>query len=343
MALYKVEGQGKIFDDNSDLIGELVTELTEADFQKIVLGGHSYGVDACEAIAQVLQQKEELKECDFSDIFTGRLRSEIPKCVTDLSNALLDKELDLLDFSDNAFGPDGAESVAPLLVQNRNLKVLKLNNNGLGPEGGKIIAAALGDDSVGPCQLEVFISGRGRLENEGCAAVAEAFEKVTTLKEVRIPQNGIYKEGLTAILKAFLNNPDLEVIDFYDNNISGGIDALATALKSLKKLKELNLGDCYLKADDSKQVVEALRENETLEILDMTYAEVNDETIMLLVEVLENKPNLKKLELNGNHLKDEGKSALEEFLESVGKADILGTLSDNESESFDDDEFYDDE
>ena len=54
----------------------------------------------------------------WKDMFTGRLRSEIPPSLRSLSSAMIiaGTQLIELDLSDNAFGPDGAEAIRSLLT-----------------------------------------------------------------------------------------------------------------------------------------------------------------------------------------------------------------------------------
>lgn len=49
--------------------------------KKITLGGNSYGFEACQWLAKLLEDQNtpSLKEIDFSNIFVSRLRSELPK------------------------------------------------------------------------------------------------------------------------------------------------------------------------------------------------------------------------------------------------------------------------
>jgi Ran GTPase-activating protein 1 len=76
-------------------------------------------------------------------MFTGRLRSEIPLALTHLVDVLKTKtSLKLVDFSDNAFGPDGLLPLVPLISECTSLEIIRLNNTGLGPQGGQILAKA---------------------------------------------------------------------------------------------------------------------------------------------------------------------------------------------------------
>jgi Ran GTPase-activating protein 1 len=92
-------------------------------------------VEACRAIAEALKTQSSLKNVYFSDMFTGRLKNEIPLALEAFVDAFLDKSIDELDLSDNAFGPAGAKPLMKLLTHNRNIQILKLNNNGLGIQG----------------------------------------------------------------------------------------------------------------------------------------------------------------------------------------------------------------
>ena len=69
----------------------------------------------------------------MSDMFVGRLKSEVPKSLEVISGAIADKEIIELNIGDNAFGPIGVESVQGLLKSLKTLRKLLITNNGLGP------------------------------------------------------------------------------------------------------------------------------------------------------------------------------------------------------------------
>lgn len=68
--------------------------------------GNTLSVPAGKAIAGAIKNRSELKECIWSDMFTGRLKDEIPKVIDSLGEALSSSQcrLTTLDLSDNAFG-----------------------------------------------------------------------------------------------------------------------------------------------------------------------------------------------------------------------------------------------
>ncbi|CAG8615001.1 5715_t:CDS:2, partial [Dentiscutata heterogama] len=132
--IFTIAGKGLKLNTAED-VQEYVNSILELkNLEEVVLSGNTFGVEAAQAIAMTIKKKDSLKIVNASDIFTGRLREEIPHSVKAICDALEDKEcLVELSFSDNAFGPAGAEPMVDFLTNNKSLKILKLNNVGLGP------------------------------------------------------------------------------------------------------------------------------------------------------------------------------------------------------------------
>ncbi|KAG8138094.1 putative Ran GTPase-activating protein [Naja naja] len=58
---------------------DVVKEIEEFDgLEALRFEGNTVRVEAAKAIAKALEKKSQLKRCHWSDMFTGRLRSEIP-------------------------------------------------------------------------------------------------------------------------------------------------------------------------------------------------------------------------------------------------------------------------
>jgi Ran GTPase-activating protein 1 len=103
-------------------------------------------------------------------MFTGRLKTDLPKSLQELVVALKGKAIVSLDLSDNAFGPIGVASFDFYLIQCSSLKMLYVENNGLGPEGAENLAKALLSSSM---TLEELRISRNRLENKGAIAISK--------------------------------------------------------------------------------------------------------------------------------------------------------------------------
>ncbi|XP_010283011.1 PREDICTED: ran GTPase-activating protein 1 [Phaethon lepturus] len=330
---------------------EVIKQIEEFDgLEALRLEGNTVGVEAAKVIAKALEKKSELKRCHWSDMFTGRLRSEIPPALISLGDALITAGAQLveLDLSDNAFGPDGVRGFEALLKSPAcyTLQELKLNNCGMGIGGGKILAAALKEghrksSAQGkPLALKIFVAGRNRLENDGATALAEAFGIIGTLEEVHMPQNGINHPGITALAQAFAINPLLKVINLNDNTFTEkGAVAMAETLKALRQIEVINFGDCLVRSKGAVAIADAVKEGlHKLKELNLSFCEIKRDAALTVAEAIEDKTELEKLDLNGNCLGEEGCEQLQEILEGFSMATVLGSLSDDEGEEEEDDE-----
>ncbi|XP_053194666.1 ran GTPase-activating protein 1a [Scomber japonicus] len=349
------KGQGRKLDD-AQSVEEIVKDIQDfKGLQALRLEGNTVGVAAAQAIAKALETKSEFKRCYWSDMFTGRLRSEIPPSLNSLGDALMlaGARLTVLDLSDNAFGPDGVKGIERLLKSTAcyTLQELRLNNCGMGIGGGKILAAALthchekssGDGS--PLSLKVFVAGRNRLENDGATALAQAFKLMGSLEEVNMPQNGINHPGVTALAMAMENNPNLRILNLNDNTFTEkGAIAMAQGLKHLRSLQVINFGDCLVRPAGAIAMAKTVSEGlPILKELNLSFGEITEEAALAVAQAVKDKDQLEKLDLNGNCLGEDGCKALKDTLEGLNKADLLGSLSDDEGEPEDDDDEDEDE
>ncbi|XP_031153804.1 ran GTPase-activating protein 1b isoform X2 [Sander lucioperca] len=340
--------------DNAESVEELVCEIEQYHgLRALRLEGNTVGVDAARAIAKALESKDQLQRCYWSDMFTGRLRSEIPTALRSLGSALMSAgaRLTELDLSDNAFGPDGVKGIEQLLKSPscHTLRELRLNNCGMGIGGGKILAEALIEchrQSLAhgaPLKLRVFIAGRNRLENEGASALAKAFQVIGSLEEVHMPQNGINYAGVMALASAMRHNPELRLLNLNDNTFTKrGTLAMAQALRHLRNVQVINFGDCLVRSEGAIALAAVLREGlPILKELNLSFGEITEAAALVVAQAVTDKPHMEKVDLNGNCLGEEGCEALREAMENMDKGDMLASLSDDEGEP--DDEGEEDE
>ncbi|KAM3598500.1 uncharacterized protein V6R79_018830 [Siganus canaliculatus] len=349
------KGQGKKLND-AQSVEEIVKDIQAFEgLEALRLEGNTVGVEAAQAIAKALETKSELKCCHWSDMFTGRLRSEIPPALNSLGDAVMlaGAKLTVLDLSDNAFGPDGVKGIEKLLQSAAcyTLQELRLNNCGMGIGGGKILAASLtqchkNSTAAGtPLGLKVFVAGRNRLENDGAKALAEAFQLIGSLEEVHMPQNGINHPGVTALATAMQHNTGLRILNLNDNTFTEkGAIAMAQALKHLNSIQVINFGDCLVRPAGAVAIAESVSEGlPILKELNLSFGEITEEAALAVAQAVKDKQQLEKLDLNGNCLGEDGCKALRDTMDDMNMGDLLGSLSDDEGEPEDDDEDEDED
>ncbi|XP_004575556.1 ran GTPase-activating protein 1 isoform X1 [Maylandia zebra] len=349
------KGQGRKLDD-AQSVEEMVKEIQDFEgLQALRLEGNTVGVEAAQAIAKALETKSALMRCYWSDMFTGRLRSEIPPSLNSLGDALMlaGARLTVLDLSDNAFGPDGVKGIENLLKSSTcyTLQELRLNNCGMGIGGGKILAASLiynhkkSSAARSPLSLKVFVAGRNRLENDGATALAQAFKLMGSMEEVHMPQNGINHAGVTALAEAMQHNPGLRILNLNDNTFTEkGAMAMAQALKHLRSIQVINFGDCLVRPEGAKAIAVSVSEGlPILKELNLSYGEITEDAALVVAQAVKDKDQLEKLDLNGNCIGEDGCRALKVAMEAMNMSELLGSLSDDEGEPEDDDDEEDED
>uniref|UniRef100_A0A673JIM2 Ran GTPase-activating protein 1-like n=1 Tax=Sinocyclocheilus rhinocerous TaxID=307959 RepID=A0A673JIM2_9TELE len=289
------KGQGLKL-DNAQSVEEMVKAIEEFDgLHALRLEGNTIGVEAAQTIAKALEKKSDLQCCHWSDMFTGRLRAEIPPALVSLGDALITAgaRLKVLDLSDNAFGPDGVKGIEKLL-KSATCHTLQ--------ELCALLYCQLMFYALGaPLQLKVFIAGRNRLENDGATALAQAFQLIGSLEEVHIPQNGINYQGVTALATAMQHNPQLRVLNLNDNTFTKrGAIAMAQALKHLRNVQVINFGDCLVRSEGASAIAETLREGlPILKELNLSFGEITEDAALEVARSVQHKDQLEKLDLNG--------------------------------------------
>ena len=96
-----------------DLI-EAINDCKELNF--LNLEGNTLGVDAAKGIGEALKKHPEFQKALFKDLFTGRMKTEIPPALQSMGRGMIaaGANLTVFDCSDNALGPNGMTGLVEL-------------------------------------------------------------------------------------------------------------------------------------------------------------------------------------------------------------------------------------
>lgn len=248
--------------------------------------------------------------------------SEIPQALSALLTSLLKlPNLHTIDLSDNAFGLNTVAPLQPFLSQHTPLRHLYLNNNGLGPAAGTLVAESLvqlasnkssaRESGTSVPDLETIICGRNRLETGSMSAWAKVYQANTSVKCVKMVQNGIRQAGISSLITDGLSHcTRLQVLDLQDNTFTAtGSRALAEVVSSgnWKSMKELGVGECLLYAKGGMYLASALQKGHcaALQTLRLQYNDINATGLRELAEATKALPQLRRMELNGNKFSED--------------------------------------
>ncbi|CAK9439042.1 uncharacterized protein LODBEIA_P32660 [Lodderomyces beijingensis] len=348
---YSVAGKQIKFNTAKDIEPYLRELNALKDVKKVDFSGNTIGIEASKALSEALVGKDSIVEVDFSDLYTGRLNTEIPQSLQYLLPALLKlPNLKLVNLSDNAFGLQTIDPIDDYIAKAVTLEHLILSNNGMGPFAGSRIGGSLfklarakGDKP----SLKTFVCGRNRLENGSVNHLAVGLRNHKDLEVVRLYQNGIRPAGIAKLIeKGLSHNKKLKVLDLQDNTITTrGAIKLAESVSNWPGLVELNLNDSLLKNKGSLELVTAFTKDprESLTVLKLQYNELEPDSLVVLAEAIAEKlPNLQLLELNGNRFEQDSEhitkinSVFQE--RGFGELDELDELEELDSEEDEDEE-----
>lgn len=186
--------------------------------------------------------------------------------------------------------------------------------------------------------LETVVCGRNRLETGSMNAWVKAYASHTNIKNVKMVQNGIRQEGISALLQNGLSKCNkLELLDLQDNTFTAmGARALADVVANWTDIKELGVGDSLLSARGGVMLAEALGKgkNEKLATLRLQYNEIDAKGLSALAKVAQagHLPSLQRVELNGNRFSEEDPAieTLKELLDAR-KEDVAPDDDDEEA------------
>ncbi|KAF2675120.1 RNI-like protein [Microthyrium microscopicum] len=313
--IFSLEGQNLRFNSVADIQPHLDALAANNEVTEIRFFDNTIGVEAAAALAEVLKTKKTLQYAGLDSVFGTRTVDEIPKAIDSLLQALLTlPNLHTVNINDNAFGLSTIKPILPFLASHTPLVHLYLNNNGMGPIAGTEIGKALAKlaerkKESGAPALESIVCGRNRLEAGGMEGWEQAFRANTSIKSVRMTQNGIRIGGIMQLINGLKHVKGLEVLDLEDNTFTTkGSKALANALPTWPELKELSLNDCFLGTRGFAAITEALGagQNNKLEVFKFAYARADENGIKLLADILElSLPALRKIELTGNNFDED--------------------------------------
>jgi len=214
------------------------------NFETLLIGRNEIGDKGIEAIALALNSHENthenthegLRELDMYGNAIGYVGAEqLAEALR--SNRSLKK---LYLYNNRNIGIYGAQSFSAAIQANNNLHTIDLSYCNLGYSGAQTLADMLTNYK----DLCVFCISGNDLQDYGAELIASALSsKDTKLQELRLGYNWITDSGAQALAKAFAVVHHLAVVDLDDNKIEDeGAKAIADALRSkMPKIAELGM------------------------------------------------------------------------------------------------------
>ncbi|XP_057677392.1 NACHT, LRR and PYD domains-containing protein 12-like [Corythoichthys intestinalis] len=267
---------------------------------------------SCHLLASVLSSPSNMKHLDL--------------CQNDLSDEgveILSKELaspnctlEELTLRECGLDKGSCHLLASVLSSPSNMKHLDLSQNDLSDEGVEILSKELASPN---CKLESLDLWNCKLGKGSCHPLASVLSSPSNLKSLSLSLNNLSDEGVEILSKGLASpHCTLESLRLMECGLSKSSCHLLTSVPSSpSNLKSLDLS--YNNLSDKR--VEILSKglaspNCTLEKLSLWNCNLDKGSCDLLASVLSSPSNLKRLDLRGNNLSDEGVEILSKGLAS---------------------------
>ena len=186
-----------------------------------------------------------------------------------------------LILKNNKISSEGSASIVDLIKFSKTLKVLDLSYNELKSEGVKKICNGIIVSNSTSCLEQLFLNGNKC--NDYCA------DDIFNL----LVNNNVKKLKLLSLS-----------VNFFSNK---GIDKILSSLRKNNYLEQLYLGENKIDAKAFSNLVNYLKFNRALKILEIKSSRINDESLNEIIKVFgDDSIPLEKINLNDNNLEFEG-------------------------------------
>jgi len=205
-------------------------------------------------------QKDKIKKiiiqnCKFPDIYTFSII---------ISNLEKYKNLKKFAFTNNYINSDfeGFPSIIQLLNNNYNIRILDLKSSSLNDFQLEKIVYSIKDKRLRSLDLS-----ENFLTFEGMKFLSKFLKDNKTLQRLYLQRNAVIQfkaEGVKYVCLNLLNHPNILLLDFSYMELTGCGEFIGEFLKENKTLEILNIISCKLNMNDFKNICEPICKNKKL-------------------------------------------------------------------------------
>ena len=302
-----------LFDNDLKSSAVVILKALEgnAQLETLELSNNNITREVAENLASMIENNSNLKMLGLGNNELG------PSAVVILQSLKHISKLTHLNLDNNKMTEQVAEDLADVMRNNSGLEMLLLSKNNLN-FSALVILQALKHHS----KLKIISLSNNNITGQVAEHLAAIIKNNSQLEQLYLANNKL-GSSTTLILKALEQNSSLKILNLANNNMSKEVaEDLANVIRSNIGLEQLYLYNNNLKLS-SIVVLEALKENSELKVLDLVANNITGQAARTLSYVIKNNPNLITLGLGGNKF---GSSAVM-ILQALKKKSNLNLLN----------------
>ena len=195
-----------------------------------------------------------------------------------------------------------ANTLSQVIEKAISLKQLHLSGCRLKIEHMKIISKALEQATC----IKTITLNKNNLSNEICNTIALIITGNKALQNVELCNCYLQETGIISITKALESSKDLRLLDLSSNAITDEAAVQVATVLKCHSIKKLRLQNCRLQFFGFQNIIEAMVTKTCLQYIDISGNVLSDQNVVLIVKVIENNQNLKKLNFSNCTLQSTG-------------------------------------
>ena len=196
-----------------------------------------------------------------------------------------------LDLRGCQLSPAAGKALAEMLAAPNKLIVLNIADNDIRDEG----LAALLDTLVYNDRITELNFAGNRITEQSAALIGDYIRRNPIIYQLNMSRNALGDEGALAIAAGLPENESIVVLDISSCRIADkGAVAIAKSLENNSTLKQLKMRDNFLSRECGYRIVEHVRHNEHIFLLDVTSSQINHFVIKAIRELCERNVQIQK-------------------------------------------------
>ena len=329
-------GSCKLEEDSLLDICEFIEETKS--IEELAMKNNNLGSDSFRKICRAIGKNKSIKTIDFGMNSTGPVVGSVIE-----EHLVNSRNIQNLYLNNMIIGEIGTKSIAELLKRNQGIKELFIQKNKIGVKGGQYLGEAmrtnfgLGTLSIAGNQIGVAgIRGltKGLIQNKKCSlsyldisynnigdeGIVEVGKYIKTdhckLRNLLALKNDIESEGILLFADYMRGNRQLVDLNVHRNKIGSlAINALLTALveegKGKHVIQKLNFYECELEEETALVVENVVPSIPSLLFLDLSTNKLGVRGIISVFRLLALNPPLQTVDISDNiHQNDDSKEGI---------------------------------
>ncbi|OMJ75215.1 hypothetical protein SteCoe_25693 [Stentor coeruleus] len=220
------------------------------------------------------------------------------------------KTLNFLNLAGTKISKKNFLKIKDALRGNTGIIYLNLSHNKKLGKGFKGFTEALATTRI----EELMINGC-KLKDINSHYLAVMIKAMKTLRKLDLSENGFTDEGMSLIISSVGHNNSLKWLNISKNKLVKGIPKeLYDFFINNHTLECLKLSNCFLR-NNLSILIPSLQKAETLQKLDLSFNEINNEGAYFIAVALQKNFSIKSLNLSFNNIKNKGGISLSNAIE----------------------------